>query len=92
MTIDDEGMLYVAEWDGYQVSKWDPKSGKLVDSIAFPIAKITSCCFGGTKRDELYVTTACLGVKAGDAAQKDAGSVFRVKFGVTGAECFRYAG
>jgi sugar lactone lactonase YvrE len=92
MTIDDEGMLYIAEWDGYQVSKWDPRSGRQVDSIRFPISKITSCCFGGPKLDELYVTTACLGVKPGDTAQGDAGSVFRIEMGVSGAESYRYAG
>jgi sugar lactone lactonase YvrE len=92
MTIDDEGMLYVAEWDGYQVSKWSPKSGKLVDSITFPIAKITSCCFGGPKLNELYVTTACMGVKPDDDAQRDAGSVFRIPMDVSGAPSFRYAG
>jgi sugar lactone lactonase YvrE len=92
MTIDDEGMLYVAEWDGYQVSKWDPMQGKCVDSIKFPIAKVTSCAFGGPNLDELYVTTAHLGVKPGDDAQCDAGSVFRIKMNVTGAECYKYCG
>jgi sugar lactone lactonase YvrE len=92
MTADDEGMLYIAEWDGYQVSRWDPGTGKCVDSIKFPIAKITSCCFGGPKLDELYVTTACLGVKPGDTDQKDAGSVFRVHMGTSGADSYRYAG
>ena len=92
MTIDEEGMLYVAEWDGYQVSKWDPRSGKQVDSISFPIAKITSCCFGGPKLDQLYVTTARVGVKPADTAQGDAGSVFCIDVGVSGAESYRYAG
>ena len=92
MTIDDEGMLYVCEWDGYQVGKWDPRSGKLVDSIKFPIAKVTSCCFGGPKLNELYITTACMGVKPGDEAQREAGSVFRVPMDISGAPSYRYAG
>lgn len=92
MTCDDEGMLYVAEWDGYQVSKWDPKKGECVDVIRFPIAKITSCAFGGPRLDELYVTTASLDVRPDDTAQRDAGGVFRVRMGVSGAESYRYAG
>jgi sugar lactone lactonase YvrE len=92
MTIDDEGMLYIAEWDGYQVSKWDPRSGACIDAVKFPIAKITSCAFGGAKLNELFVTTACLGVKPGDTAQRDAGSVFRIRMDVSGAESHRYAG
>ena len=92
MACDDEGMLYIAEWDGYQVSKWDPRTGKQAGSIRFPIAKITSCCFGGPRLDELYVTTACLGVKTGDTAQKEAGSVFRVRMDVSGADSYRFAG
>jgi len=92
MTCDDEGMLYVAEWDGYQVSKWDPKKGACVDVIRFPIAKITSCAFGGPRLDELYVTTASLDVRPDDTAQRDAGGVFRVRMDVSGAESHRYAG
>jgi sugar lactone lactonase YvrE len=92
MTIDDEGMLYVAEWDGFQVSKWDPRTGRCIDTIRFPIAKITSCVFGGARHDELYVTTARLGVQPGDTAQEDAGSLFRIRLGVSGAESHRYAG
>jgi sugar lactone lactonase YvrE len=92
MTIDDEGMVYVAHWDGYQVSKWDPRSGKCLDTIRLPIAKVTSCAFGGPNLDELYITTARQDVKPGDDAQRDAGSVYRMKMDVSGAECHRYAG
>jgi sugar lactone lactonase YvrE len=92
MTRDDEGMLYIAEWNGYQVSKWNPKTGECVDSIKFPIAKITSCAFGGPRLDELFVTTARLGVRPDDEAQRDAGSVFRIHTDTSGAESHRYAG
>jgi sugar lactone lactonase YvrE len=92
MTIDDEGMLYVAHWDGYQISKWDPRSGKCVDTIKLPIAKVTSCAFGGPNLDELYITTARQDVRPDDDAQRDAGSVYRITMDVSGAEFYRYAG
>ena len=67
-------------------------AGKPELVVKAPIAKITSCCFGGPGLSDLYVTTACLGVKPGDDAQRDAGSVFRVRMDVSGPECWRYAG
>lgn len=58
MTIDTEGMLWIAHWAGWQVSRWDPNSGKKLLSIPLPVANVTSCTFGGNKLEDLYITTA----------------------------------
>ncbi len=58
MTIDDEGMLWIAHWDGWQVSRWDPNNGKKLGQIDLPAARITSCTFGGENLDDLYITSA----------------------------------
>lgn len=58
MTIDTEGMLWIAHWAGWQVSRWDPHSGKKLLSIPLPVANVTSCTFGGNKLEDLYITTA----------------------------------
>lgn len=62
MTIDRDGMLWVAHWDGWQVSRWDPGSGKKLASIALPAARITSCTFGGPGLRDLYITSASIGL------------------------------
>lgn len=92
MTTDEEGMLWIAEWDGYQVCRWDPNTGKLLRRIRLPVAKVTSCAFGGPCLDELYITTARMGVRPDDCSQHHAGGVFKINPGVRGVEFFKYGG
>ena len=47
MTIDAEGKLWIAHWGGWQVSRWDPRTGEKLDAVYVPAAKATSCMFGG---------------------------------------------
>ena len=58
MCIDEEGMLWIAHWDGFNVSRWNPEDGKLILKIALPVPKPTSCTFGGKDLKQLYVTSA----------------------------------
>ena len=58
MTSDVEGMLWVAQWDGWQVSRWNPNTGELLQTVPIPAARVSSCVFGGPNLDELYITTA----------------------------------
>jgi sugar lactone lactonase YvrE len=57
MTIDAEDMLWIAHYGGGQVCRWNPKSGKKMQSIKLPVSQPTSCAFGGDNLDELYITT-----------------------------------
>ncbi|NOV04614.1 SMP-30/gluconolactonase/LRE family protein [Paenibacillus planticolens] len=87
MTIDEEGMLWIAHWDGWQVSRWDPRSGIKLESIEVPAAKATSCIFGGEGLDTLYITTARKGLETDQAGnQPHAGGIFAVKPGVKGTK------
>lgn len=93
MTVDAEGMLWVAQWDGWQVSRWNPHTGEQIGSIPVPAARVTSCTFGGENYDELYITTARTGLSEEDLAkQPHAGGVFRIKPGVTGLPTASYGG
>jgi sugar lactone lactonase YvrE len=93
MTVDAEGMIWVAHWDGWQVSRWDPHTGKQLASIPLPAARVTSCTFGGADLDELYITTASIDLSEADRAdQPHAGGVFRVKPGVKGLPTQFYLG
>lgn len=58
MCVDADGNLWVAEWEGSKVCKWDVNTGKKLDSIALPCSRVTSCCLGGEQLNELYITTA----------------------------------
>lgn len=93
MTIDEQGMLWIAHWGGYQVAKWDPSTGKKVDSISLPASLCTSCVFGGKNLDELFITTARVGLSEEELAeQPHAGGLFRVKMGVKGAPTYAFKG
>ena len=93
MTIDDEGMLWVAQWEGARVSRWNPATGQRLDSIALPASKVTSVVFGGKHLDELYITTARVGLSEEELEkQPHAGGLFRVKLGIKGSPTYRFEG
>ena len=93
MTMDAEGMLWIAEWEGGCVSRWNPARGKLLRRIALPVSRVTSCAFGGAGLDELYVTTAWSRLDPGQRrAQPLAGGLFRIRPGVKGVPAFAFAG
>ena len=54
--IDD--MLWVAQWGGSKVSKWNPYTGEKLMEIELPCKNVTSCCIGGEDNRCLFVTTA----------------------------------
>ena len=58
MTMDVEGSLWVAHWNGGAVACYDPHSGKQLECIELPAQNVTSCAFGGDALQTLYITTA----------------------------------
>ncbi|XP_038057263.1 regucalcin-like [Patiria miniata] len=80
MCIDEQGMLWLACFSKAQIIRYDPTTGKKLQTIMFPTTNITSCCFGGPNLDELYVTCTRVGL-SDEVVKKEqplAGSVFRV--------------
>ncbi len=57
LAVDQHGHVWSARWDGGAVVRHDP-SGRIVDTIQLPVPKVASLCFGGTKLDKIYITTA----------------------------------
>ncbi|AQS56957.1 SMP-30/gluconolactonase/LRE family protein [Novibacillus thermophilus] len=93
MTIDEEGMLWIAHWGGYQVARWNPYTGKKLDRILLPASLCTSCVFGGKNLDELFITTARFGISEDELSkQPHAGGLFRVKTNVKGAPTYAFKG
>jgi sugar lactone lactonase YvrE len=93
MTIDSEGMLWIALWGGGCVGRWDPRTGTRLGTVSVPAARVTSCAFGGANLDELYITTARTGLSESELAdQPHAGGLFRARPGVAGVAAFEFAG
>ncbi|GGH59198.1 regucalcin-like protein [Paenibacillus silvae] len=91
MTVDAEGMLWVAHWGGGRVTRWNPETSELLQQIEVPADQVTSCCFGGPDLEELYITTARIGIKEERLQETpQAGSLFVVKPGVKGQETHAY--
>lgn len=92
MTIDAHGALWVALWDGWAVHRYLP-DGTLAAVVRMPVARPTSCAFGGADLQDLYITSARSGLLAGDlAAQPAAGGLFRVRPGVAGRPSASFSG
>ena len=93
MTIDEEGMLWVALWDGWRVIQINPANGKIINEIRMPVARPTSCVFGGVNLDELYITSASTRMPAEELAKQPlAGGLFRCSPGVRGLPMTPFAG
>ncbi|MDQ8200057.1 SMP-30/gluconolactonase/LRE family protein [Pelagicoccus enzymogenes] len=89
MTIDSEGKLWVAFWEGWGVRRYDPDTGTLLQEIKLPVARVTSCAFGGKDLDTLYITTASIGFEDADwKREPQAGGLFSVEPGVKGVPSF----
>ncbi len=58
MCIDEEGMLWIAHWNGFGVYRWNPQIGKMIGKIEVPVPQVSSCAFGGENFDQLFITTA----------------------------------
>jgi sugar lactone lactonase YvrE len=90
MTTDAKGNLWIAMWGGARVTQWNPK-GILMEQFGIPALNPTSCVFGGPDLNELYITTARVGMDA--AALKkypQAGGVFRMQTNVTGMPTYEF--
>jgi sugar lactone lactonase YvrE len=91
MTIDNQDKLWIAHWGGFGVYRWDPRTGKLMESIKVPAKNVTSCAFGGDKMEVLFITTARTGNSDEELKQYPlSGGLFSIKPGVRGVEAFYF--
>ncbi|MFJ8670050.1 SMP-30/gluconolactonase/LRE family protein [Streptomyces sp. NPDC093600] len=61
LTVDAEGCVWVALWDGGQLRRYTPR-GALDRTVSLPVRRPTACAFGGPRLRDLYVTTARTGL------------------------------
>ena len=86
MTVDAEGHVWSARWDGGCLVRYAP-DGSEERRIAFSAKKVSSVIFGGPDYTDMYVTTA-----GGDNKAKEgpgAGALFRLRLGIQGVPEFR---
>jgi sugar lactone lactonase YvrE len=84
MTVDQSGSLWSARWGGGTLLRLSPEA-RLLETIRFPVSRVSSVAFGGPSLDTLYVTTAG-GQVDDDAAD---GTLYRLKVSVPGTVEFR---
>ncbi len=92
LNVDAEGCVWVALHGGWGLRRYSPE-GELLAELRLPIARITSCCFGGPELRDLYVTTRRDRLsEAEQTAQPLAGALLRLNVGVAGLPTHAFAG
>ncbi|XP_072932437.1 regucalcin-like isoform X2 [Epargyreus clarus] len=76
MTIDTDGNIWLAVFQGSCVLKIDPNTGKILQKVPIPAQQVTSVTFGGPNYDILFVTTASMNI--GGVQEPPCGSTFMV--------------
>lgn len=77
LAVDEDGGLWVAAYGGGCVARFDAR-GRLAEYLEVPATAVTSVCFGGADRRDLYVVTA------DNHDRHLGGSVFRRRVPVAG--------
>jgi sugar lactone lactonase YvrE len=92
LTVDTEGFVWSAYCGGWRVVRYNPE-GKVDREYRLPVANPTSCAFGGKRLDELYITSAALGLTEEDKRKHpQSGDLFCLRAGIAGMDEPRFAG
>lgn len=84
LTVDADGNIWVAMWDGWQIRCHGPDAD-LLFVLSLPVQRPTSVAFGGDQLRDLYITTSRYGLCADDlATQPAAGSLLRHRSSAVG--------
>lgn len=88
---DRQGNIWIALWGLGKVVCYSP-AGKQLREIALPVSQPSSCCFGGSDNDMLFITSAKEGLMTAQLQQyPDSGKVFVVKLMVQGAPVHKFS-
>ena len=92
MTVDSDGCLWIAFWDGGCVRRFSA-DGEWLETVEMPVSRPTSCAFGGSDLDRLYVTSASRDLDSEALTmQPKAGGLFMLVPGVRGLPDLPFAG
>ena len=82
MTIDNEGMLWIALWNGHKVICVNPYSGERIAEVNVGAKYVTCITFGGANLKTMYITTA-------KDENGNGGELYMVEGDVTGVKTYR---
>ena len=78
MTVDSDGFLWIALWDGWALRRYAP-DGRLDATLKLPVQRATSCCIGGPRLRDLDITTATVGLDERELVRQPlAGALLRL--------------
>jgi L-arabinonolactonase len=91
-TVDSEGCLWNAEWDGGRVVRYTP-DGKVDRVVTIAARRATCCAFGGPDLKTLYITSAWdrLSMRQRNEVP-ESGDLFAIELDVAGLPEASYAG
>lgn len=91
-TVDAEGFLWSARWEGSCVLRFDPK-GRIDRVVPMPVTRPTCVVFGGPQMNTIYVTSAAANLPA-DVLKSHplSGGLFCFNPGVTGPAKYKFGG
>ncbi len=92
LTVDSEGCIWSAQWAGACVIRFAP-SGRELLRVPLPVKCPTSCVFGGSDLNRLYITSASVGLSEQEIEQYFfSGDLFCLPTDIVGMPTFRFAG
>ncbi len=92
LTVDSEGFVWSAHWDGWRLTRYDP-NGKIERIVYLPVQRPTSCTFGGRDLDQLFITSAWTGLNDTERREQPlAGDLFLLKTDVKGQKEINFLG
>ena len=81
LCVDADEHLWVAYFEGRRLVRYTP-DGRIDHVVELPVSQVTSCCFGNTALDTLYISTARENFPAPRRiAEPTAGGLFRARTG-----------
>jgi sugar lactone lactonase YvrE len=90
MTVDAEGCIWLALFRSGSIRRYST-AGKVIMEVKVPVALVTSCAFGGSGLDELYITTARHRLSPAEALeQPTSGGLFMCRPGAVGRQPFLF--
>lgn len=86
MTIDTQDKLWVAVWGSNRIFRLDPTKAQVLESIHFPVSRVSCCGFAGDDLRTLAITTAAYQAKDESAA----GYTYALSVQTPGLPTWRY--
>ncbi|XP_042859956.1 regucalcin-like [Penaeus japonicus] len=79
MTIDTDGLLWVASFGTGKIHCINPSTRQVEREVKLPASNLTSVCWGGPNLDQLFVTSTTKNLSKEQLMREpDAGAVFRI--------------